>query len=290
MSKITPKDSELKPVSLFFKSIYIGIPEKDIEIPQVVQENISLVEQNHLEIITWGIFMNAHLGRGVQAYIRASNGEISYPPEYFQGALLMFLNKNDINAVSSYNLMEKTIVGILDQETESFHLLDLPLPDESDIAVLEFEGAEFSDEYTIEKDDAELLRSSDVDFLKSRMAYNDSDYKKALFYLDKVLEQNPNYSRAYSARGAIYQVYQDMRYALANYLDGLEINPNNWRSLYNIGILFDEVGLVEIARKYIEACLEINPDFDQAVNYLSLLRDDCDTPSEPIDKKISVHD
>ncbi len=43
MSKITPKDSELKPVSLFFKSIYIGIPEEDIEIPQVVQENISLV-------------------------------------------------------------------------------------------------------------------------------------------------------------------------------------------------------------------------------------------------------
>ena len=98
MSKITPKDSELKPVSLFFKSIYIGIPEEDIDIPQVVQENISLVEQNHLEIITWGIFMNAHLGRGVQAYIRASNGEISYPPEYLQGAFLMFLNKNEINA------------------------------------------------------------------------------------------------------------------------------------------------------------------------------------------------
>jgi len=202
----------------------------------------------------------------------------------------MFLNKNDINAVSGYNLMEKTIVGILDQETESFHLLDLPLPDESDISVLEFEGAEFSDEYTIEKDDAELLRSSHVDFLKSRMAYKDSDYKKALFYLDKVLEKNPNYSRAYSARGANYLLYQDMRYALANYFDGLEINPSNWRSLYNIGILFEEVGLVELARKYIEACLEINPDFDQAINYLSLIVDDCDNPNEPIEMKIAVYD
>ncbi|MBT3847897.1 MAG: hypothetical protein HOF58_01660 [Candidatus Marinimicrobia bacterium] len=186
--------------------------------------------------------------------------------------------------------MEKTIVGILDQETESFHLLDLPLPDEIDIAVLEFEGAEFSDEYTIEKDDAELLRSSHVDFLKSRMAYKDSDYKKALFYLDKVLEKNPNYSRAYSARGANYQEYQDMRYALANYFDGLEINPSNWRSLYNIGILFEEVGLVEIARKYIEACLEINPDFDQAINYLNLISDGHDNPTEPIKMKVSVHD
>jgi tetratricopeptide (TPR) repeat protein len=164
------------------------------------------------------------------------------------------------------------------------------LPDESDISVLEFEGAEFSDEYTIEKDDAELLRSSDVDFLKSRMAYKDSDYKKALFYLDKVLDKNPNYSRAYSARGANYQAYQDMRYALANYFDGLEINPSNWRSLYNIGILFEEVGLVEIARKYIEACLEINPDFDQAINYLNLLGDDHDNPNEPIEMKIPVYD
>ena len=202
----------------------------------------------------------------------------------------MFLNKNDINIVSGYGIREKTIVGILDQETESFHLLDLPLPDESDISVLEFEGAEFSDEYTIEKDDAELLRSSDVDFLKSRMAFKDSDYKKALFYLDKVLEQHPNYSRAYSARGAIYQVYQDMRYALANYFDGLEINLSNWRSLYNIGILFEEAGLGEIARKYIEACLEINPDFDQAINYLNLISDGHDNSNEPIKMKVSVHD
>ena len=84
MSKITPKDSELKPVSLFFKSIYIGIPEEDIDIPQVVQENISLVEHNHMEIITWGIFFNAHLGRGVQVYIRASDGEISSPRNTFR--------------------------------------------------------------------------------------------------------------------------------------------------------------------------------------------------------------
>ena len=81
-----------------------------------------------------------------------------------------------------------------------------------------------------------------------------------------------------------------MRYALANYFDGLEINPNNWRSLYNIGILFEEVGLVEIARKYIEACLEINPDFDQAINYLSLIMDDCDNPNEPIEMKLAVYD
>jgi tetratricopeptide (TPR) repeat protein len=122
------------------------------------------------------------------------------------------------------------------------------------------------------------------------MAYKDSDYKKALFYLDKVLEKNPNYSRAYSARGANYQAYQDMRYALANYFDGLEINPGNWRSLYNIGILFEEVGLVEIARKYIEASLEINPDFDQAINYLNLTRDDCDNPNESIEMKIAEYD
>ena len=122
------------------------------------------------------------------------------------------------------------------------------------------------------------------------MAYNDLGYKKALFYLDKVLEQNPNYSRAYSARGANYLLYQDMRYALANYFDGLEINPSNWRSLYNIGILFEEVGLVELARKYIEACLEINPDFDQAINYLNLISDGHDNPTEPIKMKVSVHD
>ena len=50
-------------------------------------------------------------------------GEISYLPEYLQGGLLMLLNKNEINAVYDYDLMEKIIVGILDEETESYHLL-----------------------------------------------------------------------------------------------------------------------------------------------------------------------
>ena len=47
---------------------------------------------------------------------------------------------------------------------------------------------------------------------------------------------------------------------------------------------------MEIARKYIEACLEINPDFDQAINYLSLIMDDRDNPNEPIEMKIAVYD
>jgi tetratricopeptide (TPR) repeat protein len=271
MSKFVPSDSELKSVPLYYNTFYVGIPKEGIETPQVIQDNITLAEENHQEIITWGIFLNAYLGRGIQAYLRKPNGKISYPPRFLQGAFLMFLNKNEMNAISSYDRKEKTIVGILDQKTESFHLFEIPLPNENDIPILEFQGAEFSDTYRIEEDDAELLRSSDIDFLKSRLAYKDSDYKKALFYLDKVLERNPNYSRAYSARGVNYYTYQNMIYALANYFDGLEVNPNNWRSLYNIGIIMSEVGLFDLAQKYYEACLVINPKCTDAQFNLDLI-------------------
>ena len=45
--------------------------------PQVIQDNINLTEENHQEIITWGIFLNAYLGRGIQAYLCKPNGEIT---------------------------------------------------------------------------------------------------------------------------------------------------------------------------------------------------------------------
>jgi len=271
MSKFTPKDSELKSVPINYDTFYVGIPGEGVEAPQVIKNNVKLVKENHHELITWGIFLNAYRGRGIQAYLRKTNGEITYPPRFLQGAFLLFLNKDEINAISNYDLKKKTIVGILDHATDAFHLFDLPLPDENEIPILEFQGAEFSDEYSIEKDDAELLRSSDIDFLKSRLAYKDSDYKKALFFLDKVLEKNPNYSRGYSARGVNYHTYQDMIYALGNYFDGLEINPNNWRSLYNVGLIMAEVGLVEMAQKYYEACLSINPKCTDAQFNLDLI-------------------
>jgi len=269
MSKFVPSDTELIPTPIYYKSLYTGLPDNHKDTPQVYYDNIDLAEENYYELATWGLFLNNHLGRGIQSYLRQPDGKITYPPRFLQGTFLMVLSKEIIKEISTYDLKKSSMVGILDQETDSFHVFDVALPDEIDIEVLKFRGAEFTDKYPIEKDDAELFRASNINFLKSRMAFKDLDCRKSLFHLENVLKENPNYSRAYSARGTNYHEYQDLIYALGNYFDGLEINPKNWRSLYNIGIIMSEVGLFDLARKYYDACLEINSDFKKALYNLS---------------------
>ena len=114
MSKFVPSDTELIPTPIYYKSLYIGLPDDDIDTPQVYYDNIDLAEENYHELETWGLFLNNHLGRGIQSYLRQPNGKITYPPRFLQGTFLMVLSKEIIKEISTYDLKKSSMVGILD--------------------------------------------------------------------------------------------------------------------------------------------------------------------------------
>ena len=272
MKKLSSDESKLYPNGRFFDDLYFDLPRSGMPVPMVIFENMELIADNLTELLNWGIFLNSCFGHGIQAWVRTAGGQLSYPPVYMKGADLMFLDGSYIDFIHSYDLHRLTVVGILDEATGSFHLVRIYIPEESEIPVYKPIGVDYKPDYTLEMDKQELLRASDIDFLKSKLAYEQSNYQKSINYLERLLKRNPYYSRAYTARGVNYLMYQDRVFALANYFDGLEINPGNWRSYYNIGLLLKGQGFSKLASKYYETCLEINPDFQDAETSLQDLQ------------------
>ena len=68
----------------------------------------------------------------------------------------------------------------------------------------------------------------------------------------------------------IYKNFQEHTYALANYFDAIDVNPNNWRAYFNAGLLYFSIKEYGIGIRYIQKCLDINPFYEKALNIYSI--------------------
>tara|TARA_B100001964_G_C13893431_1_gene448267 strand:- start:51 stop:668 length:618 start_codon:yes stop_codon:yes gene_type:complete len=148
---------------------------------------------------------------------------------------------------------------LINKDINLFHAVKWKYPIQ--IEPIVFEGLQFDYGYTLEEDDAEIYDSTYQLFIDSKNAYLEGNYKKSLVLVNQVIKNNPYYSRAYSGRGQIYELFQDYTYAMACYFDSLEVNPRNWRALYNAGNLYFRIGEGNLGLQYLEIALSINPNF-----------------------------
>ena len=244
----------------------VAFGKPSVDDPPILKRTIGIYIENVSEIINWAAFFQAYLGKGIVCFTN-ENGEFSYPPDYLQGSDIASLPSNVIYELDMLNSNESFAFAMKYADDELIHILFLNFLD--DINPLEKEGADFDDIYTQADDDIEIYESSNALFIKSHDAITKNDYRKSLDYLNKVIDENPNYSRAYSARGSVYYYFQDYRYAMANYFDAIDINPRNWRAYYNAGVMFFDIGKRLLGQKYLERSLEYNCHFIAAVQTLA---------------------
>jgi tetratricopeptide (TPR) repeat protein len=77
---------------------------------------------------------------------------------------------------------------------------------------------------------------------RALLPYERKDFEGALQETDRVIQQIPNYSRAYTLRGQIKKERRDFDGAMADFNKALELNPNDGLASYQRGVIRLERG------------------------------------------------
>jgi len=90
-------------------------------------------------------------------------------------------------------------------------------------------------------------------------AYRRHDYDLAIACDTEAIRINPQFSPAYSDRGAIYAAKGDIAAALADYAKAVELDPRDANAYSNRGVLHKEHGDLDLAIADYDRAIEINP-------------------------------
>ncbi|MEN8124892.1 MAG: tetratricopeptide repeat protein [Bacteroidota bacterium] len=86
-----------------------------------------------------------------------------------------------------------------------------------------------------------------------------SNNQKALETLAKLIELNPQNSRAFYLRALLYYELKENEKAIADFKKAVEINPNDSRSYYNLATFYFQEKQLSEAEKYVNKALKIEP-------------------------------
>ncbi len=107
--------------------------------------------------------------------------------------------------------------------------------------------------------------------------YYTQGYKEAKNCFERITEINPNNYRAVYNLGIAYFNSGQLDEAI-NYLQkALEIKPDYKYCLYNLGLVYEEMERYEDALKFYEKAIEIDPEFSYALTARSEMRRKLDT-------------
>jgi tetratricopeptide (TPR) repeat protein len=96
------------------------------------------------------------------------------------------------------------------------------------------------EEFLLEYTDKLVLQNSPESLLLIGMIYvNVENYDEALKLIDKAIELNPEYAKAYNYRGNVYSDIKNYDKAFEDYDKAIELNPKVEYSYYNRGLLFN---------------------------------------------------
>jgi tetratricopeptide (TPR) repeat protein len=102
--------------------------------------------------------------------------------------------------------------------------------------------------------------------------FGEGKTKSALEALQTITERFPQFVEAHCDLGLIrYQQGAPINLVLENYQQALQIDPKHSRTLFNMGLLYDESDDVKSAITWYENCLATQPTHLECLNNLSLL-------------------
>lgn len=104
-----------------------------------------------------------------------------------------------------------------------------------------------------------------------------ADYEKAITYFEKMVEIEPESYRALYNLGITYFNLGNLEKALESYNKALEIKPDYKYCYYNIGYLYEVRSDLDKAMEFYEKALNIDPGFIYALNARESVRKQIDT-------------
>lgn len=111
-------------------------------------------------------------------------------------------------------------------------------------------------------------------FQKAKLATSQGNYQKALSLYNQLIKQNPNHAPALTNRGLLWEMLpaktaaekaKNRRFAEADYLRSLEVNPNQPETYNNLGALYMELGQNGEAISYFSQALALQPNYFRAL-------------------------
>lgn len=96
-------------------------------------------------------------------------------------------------------------------------------------------------------------------------------WKDSLTLWNDVITKYPQSIVAYNNRGSHFLYKKDYQSALKDFDMALKINPNHFRTHYNLGILYTEINEYDKAIKSYKKTLNVYPDYLDALNNLGIV-------------------
>jgi tetratricopeptide (TPR) repeat protein len=100
-----------------------------------------------------------------------------------------------------------------------------------------------------------------------------ADYEGAISIFSRIIELEPNNYRAHYNLGIAFHNSNQLDKAVEAYQTALEINPNYYFCYYNLGLVYEETQDFAKAIEYQEKALKIQPNFRYAKQAIAELRE-----------------
>lgn len=108
-------------------------------------------------------------------------------------------------------------------------------------------------------------------------------YDEAILIFNRIIELEPNNYRAYYNLGITFQNLNQIEKALKAYKTAIEINPDYYFCYYNIGLIYEEKQEFIKAVEYHKKALKVEPNFRYAQQAIAELRDITEKEFKPVD-------
>lgn len=90
-------------------------------------------------------------------------------------------------------------------------------------------------------------QNEDAFYLKTRIQFNENDYRNAIISINRLIEINPSEKEYFALRGLAYYNLESWQFARFDFAMALDIDPNQSELLYKMGMCWHELGFDEKA-------------------------------------------
>ena len=87
---------------------------------------------------------------------------------------------------------------------------------------------------------------------------------KAISFYKKALTKNSSNSETFAKLGRMYKLSGDRRTAFDRFAKAIELNKDDYKSYYEVGSIFNDMGKYDDAKIVLDNSLRIRPDYTLA--------------------------
>lgn len=115
-----------------------------------------------------------------------------------------------------------------------------------------------------------IILKRQIIYYMMKCLYKSKEYDKTILYLTKLVNIEGRTNEYMYILGKCYKAKNDYINARDSFALAIELNPNDYLSCYEFGLILDETNKREVACAMFNKALKINPDFYEAAEALGI--------------------